>query len=69
MLSAVTPGEAIRLAGEHNSPIDLLLTDVVMPGMNGRDLAQNMMHFHPGIKHLFHVRIHSGYYCTSGRSG
>jgi len=24
-----------------------------MPGMNGRDLAQNMMHFHPGIKHLF----------------
>ncbi|HNZ10435.1 MAG TPA: ATP-binding protein [Smithellaceae bacterium] len=53
VLSAVTPGEAIRLAGEHNSPIDLLLTDVVMPGMNGRDLAQNMMHFHPGIKHLF----------------
>jgi PAS domain S-box-containing protein len=53
VLTAVTPGEAIRLAGEHTSQIDLLLTDVVMPGMNGRDLAQNMMHFHPGIKHLF----------------
>ena len=53
VLTAVTPGEAIRLAGERNSPIDLLLTDVVMPGMNGRDLAQNMTHFHPGIKHLF----------------
>jgi nitrogen-specific signal transduction histidine kinase len=53
VLTAVTPGEAIRLAGERSSPIDLLLTDVVMPGMNGRDLAQNMTHFHPGIKHLF----------------
>ncbi|PKN76338.1 MAG: hybrid sensor histidine kinase/response regulator, partial [Deltaproteobacteria bacterium HGW-Deltaproteobacteria-1] len=53
VLTAVTPGEAIRLAGEHNAQIDLLLTDVVMPGMNGRDLAQNMMHFHSGIKHLF----------------
>jgi PAS domain S-box-containing protein len=53
VLTAVTPGEAIRLAGEHNSQIDLLLTDVIMPGMNGRDLAQNMIHFHPGIKHLF----------------
>lgn len=53
VLTAVTPGEAIRLAGERSSTIDLLLTDVVMPGMNGRDLAQNMTHFHPGIKHLF----------------
>ncbi|MDD4356093.1 MAG: PAS domain S-box protein [Smithellaceae bacterium] len=53
VLTAVTPGDAIRLAGEYDSQIDLLLTDVVMPGMNGRDLAQNMMHFHPGIKHLF----------------
>ena len=53
VLIAVTPGEAIRLAGEYNAQIDLLLTDVVMPGMNGRDLAQNMMHFHPGIKLLF----------------
>ncbi|MHB8137760.1 MAG: PAS domain S-box protein [Smithellaceae bacterium] len=53
VLTAGTPGEAIRLAGEHNSEINLLLTDVVMPEMNGRDLAQSMLHLYPHIKHLF----------------
>jgi two-component system, cell cycle sensor histidine kinase and response regulator CckA len=44
---------AIRLAHEHSGPIDLLLTDVVMPEMNGRDLAKNLLFIYPDIRRLF----------------
>jgi PAS domain S-box-containing protein len=50
---AKTPGEAIRLANEHAGPLHLLMTDVVMPEMNGRDLAGNLLSVYPGIKRLF----------------
>jgi len=53
VLSAVTPNQAITLAKEHAGQIQLLLTDVILPGMNGRDLANRMQSFYPGIKILF----------------
>ncbi|MBM4350482.1 MAG: response regulator, partial [Deltaproteobacteria bacterium] len=53
VVGAGTPGEAIRLAREHTGPIHLLMTDVVMPEMNGRDLARNLMSIYPGINRLF----------------
>ena len=53
ILAASTPGEAIRLAGEHGEEIHLLMTDVVMPEMNGRDLAKNLLSLYPHIKRLF----------------
>ncbi|PKN76830.1 MAG: hybrid sensor histidine kinase/response regulator, partial [Deltaproteobacteria bacterium HGW-Deltaproteobacteria-10] len=53
VLQAGTPGEAIRLAGEHSGRIHLLMTDVVMPEMNGRDLARNILSLYPDIKRLF----------------
>jgi PAS domain S-box-containing protein len=53
VLAAATPGEAIRLALEHHGVIHLLLTDVVMPEMNGRDLASHLLTLHPDIKRLF----------------
>ena len=53
VLPAGTPNEAIRLARERASEIHLLLTDVVMPEMNGRVLAQNLLALYPQIKRLF----------------
>jgi CheY-like chemotaxis protein len=52
VLAAVTPGEAMRLARE-NGDIHLLLSDVVMPEMNGRDLAKNLLALYPDLKRLF----------------
>ncbi|MBF0229786.1 MAG: response regulator, partial [Desulfamplus sp.] len=37
----------------HYGRIDLLMTDVVMPEMNGRDLAKNILSIYPDIKRLF----------------
>jgi len=53
VLRAGTPGAAIALATEHLGAIDLLVTDVVMPEMNGRDLAKRLMSLHPGMRRLF----------------
>jgi two-component system cell cycle sensor histidine kinase/response regulator CckA len=53
VLAAGTPGEAIRMAREHAGEIDLLITDVIMPEMNGRDLAGNIQSIYPEIKRLF----------------
>lgn len=53
VLAANTPGKAIQLAQEQPGEIHLLLTDVVMPEMSGRDLAQNLLALYPDIKRLF----------------
>lgn len=53
VLAASTPGEAIRLAHDHPGEIHLLITDVVMPEMNGRKLAERLMPLHLTLKLLF----------------
>jgi PAS domain S-box-containing protein len=53
VLTAATPGAAIRLAKAHTGEIHLLMTDVVMPEMNGKVLAQKLIRLRPGIKQLF----------------
>jgi PAS domain S-box-containing protein len=53
VLQASNGDEAIDLAKEHGGRIDLLMTDVVMPGMNGRELADRLVAFHPEMKVLF----------------
>ncbi len=53
VLAAATPGEAICLAREHKDKMDLLMTDVVMPEMNGRDLAKKFQSLYPNLKCLF----------------
>jgi two-component system cell cycle sensor histidine kinase/response regulator CckA len=53
VLATDAPDEALRLAAEHPGGIHLLVTDVIMPGMNGRDLADQMHTLYPDIKTLF----------------
>ncbi|MDD2736562.1 MAG: response regulator [Desulfuromonadaceae bacterium] len=53
VLAASSPAEAICVAKEHAGEIQLLLTDVVMPGMNGVDLAKELNILYPEIKQLF----------------
>jgi len=53
VLSADSPGQALRLAGEYAGDIHLLMTDVVMPGMSGRDLCKQLNATRPGMKCLF----------------
>lgn len=53
VLTGKTPEEAIRGAEEGSGPIHLLITDVVMPQMNGRDLASRLRTILPGLKCLF----------------
>jgi len=53
VLTASTPDEALQLAGEQEKGIDLLITDVVMPEVNGRELAKQVSTRCPGVKTLF----------------
>jgi PAS domain S-box-containing protein len=53
VLPAATPGEAIDLAKTHSDKIHLLMTDVVMPEMNGRDLAGKLTALYPDIRLMF----------------
>ncbi|HVP14464.1 MAG TPA: response regulator, partial [Terriglobales bacterium] len=45
--------EALTFACDHPERIDLLLTDVILPGVNGRQVADNVMARRPGIRVLF----------------
>jgi two-component system cell cycle sensor histidine kinase/response regulator CckA len=53
VLEAGGGAEAIRVAGEHRGAVDLLLTDVVMPGMDGRELARRLTAEHDGLAVVF----------------
>ena len=48
-----SPGDAIQMAKDHAGTIDLLITDVVMPEMNGRVLSERLLPLHPHMKTLF----------------
>jgi len=53
VIPASTPMEAIRAAEAETNGIDLLLSDIVMPVMNGRELAERILRIHPSIKTLY----------------
>lgn len=66
VLTADGGSEAIKLSEEHQGPIQLLLTDAVMPNINGRQLAQLLAPARPGMRVLYmsgytdNVIVHHG---------
>jgi two-component system cell cycle sensor histidine kinase/response regulator CckA len=53
VLEARDGAEAVRIAGQHQGKIDLVVTDVVMPRMGGREVTERTASLHPGVKVLF----------------
>jgi PAS domain S-box-containing protein len=53
VLEAATGPEALGVAQRAKKPIDLVITDVMLPGMNGADLAERLRALRPGLRVLF----------------
>ena len=53
VLSAETPARAIALSREHTGTIHLLITDVIMPGMNGKELSERLQSLYSDLKIMF----------------
>jgi two-component system, cell cycle sensor histidine kinase and response regulator CckA len=53
VLEAKGPDEAIQLTRQHSFPVHLLLSDVIMPGMNGPALAEALTQTRPGMKVVY----------------
>ena len=53
VLVAEEPEKALSLSAEYDGEIELLVTDVIMPGMSGHDLADRLLELRPAIKLLY----------------
>ncbi|MGD9947225.1 MAG: transporter substrate-binding domain-containing protein [Desulfobulbus sp.] len=53
VLSTMRPKDAKKLTEEYDGQVNLLITDVVMPEMNGRELSEQLQHLYPQLKTLF----------------
>ena len=57
VLEASDGEEAVKLVGQEEAPIDLMLSDIVMPGMSGTELAEKLGQMQPSVR----VLLMSGY--------
>src|SRR5262249_35842817 len=53
VIAASSPSEAVALSKRQEAPIELLLTDVIMPGLNGRELARVLAEPRPRMRVLY----------------
>jgi signal transduction histidine kinase/ActR/RegA family two-component response regulator len=65
ILEAAEGADALRTVNEHHGTIDILLTDIVMPGMSGAELAEALKKIRPAIRVIYM----SGYAEFSGKNG
>jgi PAS domain S-box-containing protein len=61
--------EAIRIAATHPGPVDLLLSDVVMPEMSGPEVAEQIKTIRPGVRVLFMSGYDQPFLASRGRLG
>jgi two-component system cell cycle sensor histidine kinase/response regulator CckA len=66
VLSAGGADEALRLVGALQEPLNLLLTDVAMPGASGPELARRLAHAHPGMRVLYMSGYSAGNAASQG---
>jgi DNA-binding response OmpR family regulator len=66
VLEAADGQDAMRVAAEHLGPIHMLLSDVMMPGMNGCELAARLLSLLPGLKVMFMSAYDRDFLVTSG---
>ena len=60
VFEATNGDEALAFVKQHPDEIHLLLTDVILPGMNGKDLSERLRRLRPKLKVLFTSGIHRG---------
>ena len=60
VLSAPDATQALTLSDEHPGPIHILVTDVVMPGLSGSQLAGQLLRRRPGAAGALHLRLPGG---------
>jgi len=65
VLEAESGEEALQIADEHDGPIDLVITDMFMPGLRGPEVIQRLAPKRPGLRALFM----SGYADQDARTG
>jgi len=53
VVTAMSGEDALRLAADAAQPIDLVLSDLVMPGPNGREVVEAILEVRPGLHHLY----------------
>ena len=66
VIAASSPEEAIRIVKEQGDNIDLLITDVIMPNMNGWDLSQYLLSLNPRLKYIFMSGYSANHITPSG---
>ncbi len=69
VLSAGSPAEAIALSASRPGTIDILVTDVIMPGMNGRELVARAVGVPAGAARPLHVGLHRRRHREAGHPG
>ena len=67
VLAAEDPAAALRICDEHEGPIQLLLTDIVMPGMSGYDLSREVLRRKPGTPALYMSALPNDVLVEQGR--
>jgi two-component system, cell cycle sensor histidine kinase and response regulator CckA len=66
VLEAADGQDAIRVAAEHPGPIHLLLSDIMMPGMTGCELAAGLVPLLPGLKVVYMSAYDRDFLVSSG---